>query len=78
MYLQRVGLFLPPPSPGLANIHVVPRVFFTPYCIVTSTDKTASQPIAVSMPVDRTRRLPNIEKELGDCLVFGLTAIRVH
>ena len=36
----------------------------------------ASQPIAVSMPVNRTSRWPNIETELGDCPVFALTAIR--
>ena len=38
LYLQRVGLFLPPPSPVLANIHVVPRVCFTPERTLTSTD----------------------------------------
>ena len=38
VYLQRVGLFLPPP-PVLANIHVVLRVFFSPERTVTSTDK---------------------------------------
>ena len=36
-----------------------------------------SQPIAGSMPVNRIRRWPNIETELGDCPVFALTAIRV-
>ena len=30
IYLQRVGLFLPPPSPVLANIHDVLRFFFHP------------------------------------------------
>ena len=37
----------------------------------------ASQPIAGSMQVNRIRRWPNIETELGDCPVFALTAIRV-
>ena len=37
----------------------------------------ASQPIASSIPVNRIRRSPNIETELGDCPVFSLTAIRV-
>ena len=37
----------------------------------------ASQTIAGSMQVDRIRRWPNIETELGDCSVFSLTAIRV-
>ena len=37
----------------------------------------ASQPIAGSMPVNRIRRWPNIETELGDCPVCALTAIRV-
>ena len=36
-----------------------------------------SQPIAGSMPVNRIRRWPNNEAELGDCPVFALTAIRV-
>ena len=36
------------------------------------------QPIASSMPVNRIRRWPNIETELGDCPVFDLTTIRVH
>ena len=84
----------------LANIHAVPRIFFTPEHTVTSTDKSvydvpgthnvglttqyrfnagpASQPIAGSMLVNRIRRWPNIETELGDCPVFALTAIRVH
>ena len=38
----------------------------------------ASQPIAVSMPVNRIRRWPNIETKLGDCLVFALTVIRLR
>ena len=37
----------------------------------------ASQPIAGSMPVNRIRRWPNIETELGDFPVFALTAIGV-
>ena len=37
----------------------------------------SSQPIAGSMPVNRIRRWPNIERELDDCPVFALTAIRV-
>ena len=43
VYLQRVGLFLPPPSPVLANIYVdivVQLVFFTPERTPTSTDKS--------------------------------------
>ena len=38
----------------------------------------ALQPIVGSMPVNRIRRWPNIETELGDCPLFALTAIRVH
>ena len=64
----------------------------TPLCDVPGTHKfdnvglhtqyrfnvgPASQPIAGSMPVNRIRRWPNIETELGDCAVFALTAIRV-
>ena len=37
----------------------------------------ATQLIAGSMPVNRIRRWPNIETELGDCPVFALTATRV-
>ena len=37
----------------------------------------ASQPIAGSMQVNRIRRWPKIETELGDCPVFPQTAIRV-
>ena len=37
----------------------------------------ASQLIAGTMPVNRIRRWPNIETELGDNPVFVLTAIRV-
>ena len=45
VYLQRVGIFLPPPSPVLASIHVVPCVFFTPERTVTSTDKSVYESI---------------------------------
>ena len=38
---------------------------------------SASQPIAGTMPVNRIRRWPNIETELGDYLVFDPTVIRV-
>ena len=37
----------------------------------------ASPPIAGSMKVNRIRRWPNIETELGDIPVFALTAIQV-
>ena len=49
------------------NVHTQYRLNFGP----------ASQPIAGSMPVNRIRRWPNIETELGDCPVFALTALRV-
>ena len=39
--------------------------------------RPALQPIAGLMPVNRSRRWPNIDTELGDCPVFALTAIRV-
>ena len=74
VYLQRVGLFLPPPSlicqctrlydvPGTHNVGLPTqsRVNVGP----------ASQPIVASMPVNHIRRWPNIETELGDCPVFA-------
>ena len=42
-----------------------------------NTGSMLGQSIAGSMPVNRIRRWPNIETELGDCPVFALTAIRV-
>ena len=77
VYLKRVGLFLPPP-PLYASIHV-PRIhnvgLTTQYRFNVGS---ASQPIPISMPVNRIRRWPTIETELGDCPVFVLTAIPVH
>ena len=98
VYFRRVGLFLPKPSPVLANVtSMLCRVSFTPERTVTSSNKSvyaydvpgthnvglpiqyrfnvgpASQPIAVSMSVNRIRRWPNIETELGDCPLFALT-----
>ena len=80
VYLQRVGLFISPPMlisqctrlcdvPGTHNVGLSTQFRFN----VGPT----SQPIAGSMSVNRNRRWPNIETELGDCLVFALTAIRV-
>ena len=83
VYLQRVRLFLPPPSPVLANIHAILAVGLPgTHNIGLPTQYRfnvvpASQPIAGSMPVNRIRRWSNIETELGDCPVFALTAIRV-
>ena len=78
--LQHVGLFLPPPSlisqctrlcdvPGTHNVGLPTQYRFNM--------GPASQPIAGSMPVNRIRLWPNIETELGDCLLFALTAIWV-
>ena len=91
VYLQRVGLFHPPPSPVLANIHVVPCVFFTPDHAERTmlTQCRPTHPIPVQgwagvaahcwfNAVNRIRRWPNIETELGDCPVFALTVVRVH
>ena len=39
---------------------------------------SASQPIAGSMPVNRSRSWPTIETKVGDCPVFALTAIQVR
>ena len=80
VYLQRVGLVLPPPTlinqctrlcdvPGTQNVGLPIQYRFNV--------GPASQPIAGSVPVNRIRRWPNIETELGDCPVFALTAIRV-
>ena len=69
MYLRRV--FLPPPSPVLANIHPtlaydVPRTedvgLPTEFRFNVGP---ASQPIARSMPVNRLRRWPNANPSLG-------------
>ena len=78
VYLQRVGLFLPPPPlisqctrlydvNGTHNVDLATQYRFKV--------GPASQPIAGSMPVNRIRRWPNIETELGDCPVFALIAI---
>ena len=56
------------------NIHATQ---FRPTLTITVQCWAASQPIAGTMPVDRSRRWPSIETELGDCSVFALTAIRV-
>ena len=78
VYIQRVGLFLPPPSrhstrvydvPGTHNVGLPTQYRFN--------NGPGSQPIAGSMTVNRIRRWHNIETELGDCPVFALTAIRV-
>ena len=69
IYIQRV--FLPPPSPVLANIYSV-----LAYDIPRTEDVglptkfrfnvgPASQPIAGSMPVNRLRRWPNTNPSLG-------------
>ena len=80
VYLQRVGLFLPPPS-------LISQVYSSIRCTWSHNVGLptqyrfnvgpASQPIAGSMPFNRIRRWPNIETGLGDCPVFALTAIWV-
>ena len=78
--LQRVGLFLPPPSliSQCTRLYDVPGTYDiglpTQYRFIVGP---ASQPIAGSMPVNRIRRWPNIETEFGDYPVFALGAIRV-
>ena len=82
IYLQRVGLFLPPPTlisqctrlcdvglHGTQNVGLPTQYRFNV--------GSASHPIAGSMAVNRIRRWPTIETESGDCPVFALTAIRV-
>ena len=80
VYLQLVGLFLPPPTlisqctrlydvPGIHNVGLP-----TQYRLKIGP---ASQSIVGLMLVNRIRRWPNIETELRDCPVFVLTAIRV-
>ena len=79
VYLQRVCLFLPPPSliSQCTHLHDVPRTHNvglpTQYRFNVGP---ASQPFAGSMPVNRIPRWPNIET-VGDCPVFALTAIRL-
>ena len=80
VYLQRVGLFLPPPP----QISQCTRLYYVPgtYNVGLPIQYRfnvgpALQPIAGSMLVNRIRRWPNNETELGDCPVFALTAIRV-
>ena len=82
VYLQGVDLFLPSPLlisqcmrlydvglPGRPTHNVgLPTQY---RCNIWA----ASQPIASLMPVNRIRRWPTIEAELGDCPVFALTAI---
>ena len=75
VYLQRVGLFLPQPSLISQCTRPYDNVGLpTQYRFNVGP---ASQPIAVSILVNRIRRWPSIETELGDCHVFALTAIRV-
>ena len=69
--LQRVGLFLPPQSPVLANIHSI-----LAYDVPGTEDASiptkfrfnvglALQPTAGSMPVNRLRRWPNTNLSPG-------------
>ena len=80
VHIQRVGLFLPPPTlisqctrlydvPGTHNVGLPTQYRFNV--------GPASQPIARPIPVNRIRRWPNIKTELGDCPLFAPTAIRV-
>ena len=72
IYIQRV--FLPPPSPVLANIHSILAACL--YDVSRTEDVglpttfrfnvgPASQPIAGSMPVNRLPRWPNTNPSLG-------------
>ena len=82
VYLQRLGLFLPP----LPLISLCTRLYDVGLPCTRNVGLPtqyqfnvgpASQPIAGSMPVNCILRWPNIETELGDSPVFALTAIRV-
>ena len=70
--LQR--LFLPPPSPVLANIHST-LIQHWVYCILcaSTSANTCHSHNAVSMLTHSHRRWPNNETALGDCPVFSHT-----
>ena len=80
VYIQRLGLFLPPPLliSQCTRLYDVPDThnvgLHTQYRFNVGP---ASQPIAGLLSDNRIRRWPNIETELGDCPMFALTAIRV-
>ena len=83
VYLQRVGLFLPPPSliSQCTRLYDVPGTHHGTHNVGLPTQYRinagkAWQPIAGSTPVNRIRRWPNFETELGYCPVCALTAIR--
>ena len=87
VYIQRVGLFLPPPL-LIKSVYASIRCTWYKYTkkqtgIGLPTQYRfnvgpASQPIAGSMLVNHFQRWPNNETELGGCPVFTLTAIRVR
>ena len=73
--LQRVGLFLPPQSPVLANIHSILAYNVPGTEDVSIPTKfwfnvgSALQPTAGSMPVNRLRRWPNINLSPVSCIL---------